>query len=489
MTEYIPSADQPLLGGTDGFRETVTTEPGPAKMNEETVALLTAAYVEECRENGFLGPVVIGRDTRPSGGRLQRAAMDGAIAAGAMTIDLDVAPTPVVQKVAHMLGGNAEIISASHGPETQNGVKYCFGATKPTKTQITDVSERYWAHVGNDLVIPRDRRVPDPKKPAVPAEESSRDFHVWYRKKLVENIAQEFGDRPLEGKRFVIDTARGAANAFTPEVFEMLGATVDRFACDTDGAINDGCGATDSRGVKQFLAENPAILYDKQFVGALLNDGDADRVVGVGAVWKDGKPQLVDLDGNIFLAKMAEGEPGVVGTEYINTGARAYITRMGVGFEQCPNGDANVTRALLQRQNNRHSWRRGGEASGHQIDTDWLTSGDGIRTAAWFACLAARQGSTFGDIRTSIPLWHERSEAIELANGDGRLILEHEAVQRAVAEVKTYENVRHVLRESGTDKVLRLFAESPHEQGAAFTMGLLRGAVEVAQKDLRSKHG
>jgi phosphoglucosamine mutase len=414
--------------------------------------------------------------------------MDGVIAAGAMTIDLDVAPTPVVQKVAGLLDGNAEIISASHGQQWQNGVKYCFGATKPTKAQITDVSERYWTHVNDGLVIPRDWREPDLNdKFAVSAKESSKDFHEWYREKLLENVRQEFGGLPLEGTRFVIDTARGAANNFTPEVFEMLGATVDRFACDTNGAINDGCGATDSRGVKRFLKENPDILHDKRFVGALLNDGDADRVVGVGAVWKDGQPQLVDLDGNIFLAKMAEGEPGVVGTEYINSGTKAYITRMGVGFEQCLNGDANVTRALLQRQNNRHSWRRGGEASGHQIDTGWLTSGDGIRTAAWFASLAVQQGQTFGDIHQSIPLWPERHDAIRLANGDGELILGHAAVKQAIARVEGHGGVRHITRPSGTEPALRLFTESQSQHDADYAMTLLQGAVEIAQEDIRRK--
>lgn len=445
--------EYPLLGGTDGFRDVATFEPGPGLMNPETVAGLTHALVEHQMEQGLEGTVVIAQDTRPSSDALRRAAIDGALASGAKEIlDLGILPTPGAQRIADKLGAIATVvITASHNPASDNGWKGMLGSRKPSGTVVRAISDRYWRQVESGLSIPTSSRTPSAESNAEATEE--------YISNIVSSISDEFGDLPLAGKRFVVDTANGAAMQVTPEVFRRLGAQVDEFCCDGSGLINDGCGAADLDGLKSFLANRPDIMSDPEFVGAVANDGDADRFMGLGIV--NGSP--VEITGNHAMEALAAHpkQPGIVGTIYTNGATTERLKAAGIDFEYCDNGDVFVTNALLSKQAVGQGWTRGGEFTGHLIDTAWLRSGDGVRAAAWFAAWAVSKDASFSNIHQEMPLLPEKMQKLKatgLPEGD---IQTHPAVMRAIKQsTSPHGATRFVVRPSGTEKgVVRVWAE------------------------------
>jgi phosphoglucosamine mutase len=156
---------------------------------------------------------------------------------------------------------------------------------------------------------------------------------------------------------------------------------------------------------------------------------------------------------------LAQGEPGIVGTEYTNSGLRRRLQDGAIEFEECPNGDIHVTKALRDRQAAGESWRRGGEFTGHLVDTDWLGSGDGVRMAAWLASYVVSRGMTLGDLHEEVPLWHERMGKVRAVQG--KKLLQTDMSQRLIEQARDElgENGRLIVRASGTEPVVRVWAE------------------------------
>jgi phosphoglucosamine mutase len=438
-------------------------------MNAETVAGATYALVSYQQDNHEQGPVVVARDTRPSGERLREAAICGALAGGAEVIDLDIAPTPAAQKIASEVGAMATVvITASHNPAKDNGWKGMPGHDKPAKDVVQAVSDRYWHQVDNGLVIPHDKVGEVSKRP---------DLLEGYSREVVASIAREFGDKPLGGRLFVVDGAYGAAQKITPDIFRQLGAEVAEFCCDGQGVINDNCGAADLRGLKRFLSQHSEITGDPRFVGAVANDGDADRVMGIG-MNTQGEP--VEINGNHMMRALAEGQPGIVGTEYTNSALVKHLEEQNVGFADCPNGDVYVTEALRKKQNQSRPWRRGGEFTGHLVDMDWLPSGDGVRMAAWYASYVVSKGWDFGQAHDDLPLWAETMRKISLGGADQHAVVGSPEVADALAKARSRlgDDGRIVFRPSGTEPVVRVWGESPDAQRIDGVVDVLSSAVQ-----------
>lgn len=452
---------QKVLGGTDGFRGQFTEVAGPGHINEETFSALSAALAEYSQDSGLDGPVVVARDTRPSGERLLQAVVDGLHATHVDVVDLDVAPTPVAQKIAQSLGAMATIVvTASHNPSTDNGWKGMIGNRKPDSDEVKAISNRYWDLVNGGF------------KPVIDIEEPAFNEHLLYRyvETAVEDIEAHFGEQPLANTLLVIDGAYGAGSLVSPELFRRLGAEVTEFACG-NGVINEGVGAADLSGLKNFLVQHPEITTDPRFIGAIAHDGDADRVMAIGAHPVEG---LVEITGNHFMWAMAQDEPGIVGTVYTNSGVIEALTPRGIDFEYCANGDRYVTQALLAKQAAGQDWTRGGEFTGHLIDTHWLSSGDGPHAGAWFASWVAQNGLRFHDVHDAVPLWHEQMEKVVLRDAElGELMLESTVLQDEIRKLETGSygaDIRIVARPSGTEPVFRLWAESEDKQ--ALTQGM-----------------
>lgn len=469
---------QETLGGTDGVRGRYTEDQTLGLMNESTVALLTYSLINIETEKGNDGPIIISRDTRPSSKNLKDAALSAAsLFSGHEVIDLDVAPTPTAQKVAEQLGALATVvITASHNPYTDNGWKGMPQGRKPYGTEVDNISERFWALADNGLAVPNVYGRTTSEKP---------ELLDWYADSVVEDITKEFGEKPLSDKLFVVDGSYGAGQELTPAILRRLGATVETFACDGQGLINDGCGAADLYGVKDYLAQHPEITFSPNFVGAVANDGDADRLMAIGVTWDNNIPILVEVNGNHVMSALAEPsygirEPGIVGTEYTNTGVKNWIEAKDIEFEYCANGDVNVTNSL--QRNREKGWRRGGEFTGHLVDLNWLTSGDGVRMAAWFAAYAATNGVTFGDIYQNLPLWAEKMSKVEFSDSTARKnIKQHPAVQAAItiAEAELGDSGRVVLRPSGTEPLVRIWGESLDKVKIGRIVSTLSGIVQL----------
>lgn len=446
-----------LLGGTDGFRGVATEEYGPGLMNQETLRGLTYELVAYQQEQKADGVVIVARDTRPSSAHLSQAVVEGALGRGAEVWDLGVAPTPTAQKIAAQSGAMATVVvTASHNTYTDNGWKGMLGAEKPSSDVVQTLSDRFWDGY-QDL-----RQIPRTIHQAIERPE----LKDWYLKKLARDIEETFGERPLLDKLIAVDGAFGAAQSLTPRLLRRLGADVVMFSCygNGNGIINDGCGAADLSGIKSFLADRPELTMHPDFLGAVANDGDADRFMGIGALpsHNGAAPRLVEINGNHAMLALAEKQAGIVGTEYTNSGLVQRLAQQGVEFAYCPNGDVNVTAALRAKQALGEPWTRGGEFTGHLIDTDWLPSGDGVRMAAWMAAYAAASGRTFGDIYQDLPLWSEHMVKIPYEHDSRNRIKQADRIASLLhtADETLGDNGRLIVRASGTEPVVRIWGES-----------------------------
>jgi phosphoglucosamine mutase len=440
-------------------------------MNPETVATLSYTLVEMQKEAGAGDLCVIGRDTRPSGPRLEEAAVAGALDAGATVLRLGVAPTPAILKTAQNLNAASAVsLTASHNPAKDNGWKGTLGSDKPVGPQVKDIDNRYWSIVEGGLAIPT-------QAPNIPERP---DLLENYKQAVVRNIEEEFGERPLEGKLLVVDAANGAAMNITPDVLRRLGATIEEFACDGLGLINKATGANDLSGLKKFLESRPDIVQNPNFVGAVANDGDADRMIGLGArVLPNGQMVFEEMEGNRVMELQAQGQPGIVGTDYTNDALIERLRAAGIGFEFCENGDANVTAALRKKQAEGQNWSRGGEFTGHHIDLNWLSSGDGVRMAAWLAAYAATKG-TFFELAQAMPLWPQVSEKIEVPKTEAERLLILQAVADVIADARqelAATGGRNITRPSGTEPIIRVWSCAPDERLAKAATQKIAAAI------------
>lgn len=469
---------QRSLFGTDGIRGEFTTDPTPGLMNVETVSLATLALAGQIDDSGRKKHIIIGRDTRESGAVLADAAIAGALMQpDTLVWDAGIAPTPAVQKAAAEMGASAVVITASHNPPEDNGWKGMIGSDKPTSRQTEELSRRFWRHVDSGVVIPRHLD----KTRLTPIDS---ELQNWYLEKVLTDIRYCFGaDKPLEGSLFVVDGAYGAAQSVTPDILRCLGANVEEFCCDGQGAINDGCGAANLSGLFNFLASRPDIVNSPRFVGALANDGDADRMMAMGVVRGESGAQLVEVNGNHTMWAHAQGEPGIVGTLYTNSGLTTALKQEGIGFEYCDNGDVYVTEALKRKREEGLMWRRGGEFTGHHVDLDWLSSGDGVRMAAWLAGYAATRNMTFGDLYQELPLWSEHMVKVRLNPGqNGKDIVASTGVQRMMSETteRLGDTIRFVVRPSGTEPVVRGWFECQNPADVDPTATAMESALQAA---------
>jgi phosphoglucosamine mutase len=326
--------------GTDGIRGVANAELGA-----ELVLALGRATARALPARSFL----VARDTRQSGPLLQAALSAGLASEGADVVDLGVLPTPGVAWHCARRQLPGAVISASHNPFTDNGVKiFASGGLK-----LPDAAE---AAVEDELdrVLSTDGRGPRaPTGHAVGRLSSDPDPVPAY----IDHLVGALEGRSLEGMRVVVDCANGAASAVAPAVLERLGATVDAVACEPDGTnINDGCGSTHP----EYVAAE--VLARGADIGLAL-DGDADRLV---AVDHTGTPAT----GDELLALFATDLSGrgrlagntVVVTVMSNLGFRLAMAGQGITVRETPIGDRYVLEEL-----NADGLTLGGEQSGHIV--------------------------------------------------------------------------------------------------------------------------
>lgn len=420
--------------GTDGIRGRV----GGPTINAEFALRLgyAAGRVLAQRQPGRGRPaVVIGKDTRISGYMLESALEAGLSAAGIDVLLAGPVPTPAVAYLARTLRLVAGIvISASHNPYHDNGIKFFSGNGMKLPDEVEAEIE---AKLDEQLDcvdsehLGRARRIDD-----------AAGRYIEFCKSAFPN------ELDLAGMSIVVDAAHGAAYHIAPHVFRELGAEVFSVGCQPDGFnINEGVGAMYPDHLVEEVRARGADL-------GIALDGDADRLQMVDAEGRlyNGDELLYVIVQDRLRLKPVEG---VVGTLMTNFGFEKRMQEMGIPFERAKVGDRYVLEMLLQK-----GWQFGGESSGHLLCLDQHTTGDGIIAALQVLQAMARSGETLAEQVGDLRMYPQNMVNVPLQPGvDWQ---SHQGLTAARKEVETMlaGRGRVLIRASGTEPKLRLMVEA-----------------------------
>jgi phosphoglucosamine mutase len=428
------------LFGTDGVRGVAGEFLTP-----ELVFALGRAAVQA---SGTSGPqVLVVRDTRISGEMFESAVCAGIAAAGGHALIAGVLPTPAASVLTRRLGLDlAVVISASHNPYQDNGIKFFDGGG-------IKLSER------QELEIERLVQSGGSKTGSSGRVRSLAGALDDYLREL-----SSHHQRDLKGVRVLLDCAHGATYRAAPLIYERLGASVEVIANEPDGVnINAGCGSTHPDQLVALMKEGS---YDVGFAF----DGDGDRVLAV-----DRTGGLVDGDemiarGALHLRERDELGGGVAVTVMSNYGFHQAMRNAGIEVAVTPVGDKNVVDELMKR-----GWMLGGEQSGHIVDVRFTPSGDGI--AASLLLLQALGGRELSESR-AVEKLPQRLINVTVADRDG--LERSSAVWEAVeSETRALDGRGRVLvRPSGTEPLVRVMAEAPSEAECEAVIQRLSAVVE-----------
>jgi phosphoglucosamine mutase len=427
--------------GTDGVRGRANADLTP----ELALALGRAAVgaLRATQAGGGAPLVVVGRDPRASGRLLESALVAGICSAGGDALLVGVVPTPAVAFLTRHYGAAAgAVISASHNPMPDNGIKF-FG---PEGFKLPDaLEERIEGALGA-----ADQAAPRPVAGEVGRVREAADAVEAYLAHLLDGIPD------LGGLRVVVDCANGAAATVAPEAYRRAGADVAAVAAEPDGEnINAGVGSTHPEHVQAAVREMSAHA-------GLAHDGDADRLIAV-----DERGELVD--GDVILAVAALDERArdrlptgtVVTTVMTNLGFKQAMASHGVEVVQTAVGDRYVLEAMRAGGHT-----LGGEQSGHIIFLDRATTGDGLLTALRLLAIMARTGRPLSDLAKVMRRLPQVLVNVRVADRDG--LTSSAAVTSAVAaaEAALGDRGRVLVRASGTEPLVRVMVEAETEAGA-----------------------
>ena len=447
-----------LRFGTDGIRGVANTELSP----EFALQLGRAAAK-------VLGgtKVLLGRDTRLSGPLLGHALAAGFMSAGVDVIDLSVVPTPAVAWASAHLGVPAAMISASHNPYADNGIKlFLAGGRKlpdaveaAIEAEVSRLSGSGWS--GLSSVVTGRAHGTSVGTTATPAFDLANGY--------ADALMATLGGRSLNGLTVVLDCANGAASTIGPTVIERLGARVVAMHDAPNGInINDNCGSTHPDSLRA------AVVREGADVG-LAFDGDADRVLAVdhtGAV-VDGD-QIIAMTAMDLKARRQLAHDTVVVTVMTNLGFKRAMTGAGINVVVTQVGDRYVLDAMESG-----GFNLGGEQSGHVILADHATTGDGLLTGVTMLDVIARSGRSLRDHAAVVERYPQvlRSvRGVDRSRLDGAERLWAEV---AAAEAELGEDGRVNLRLSGTEPVVRVMVEAPTEEAAEALCARLCAMVEA----------
>lgn len=421
------------LFGTDGVRGTANSFP----MTAEMALMLGAAVGRYFRnERGGVHRVVIGKDTRLSGYMFENALTAGLTSTGMNVLLLGPVPTPAVGLLTPSMRADLGImISASHNPAADNGIKF-FG---PDGFKLSDTVE---AEI--EALVSSGVRPAHPEN--IGRAKRIDDGRSRYQERVKNTLPS--GLR-LDGIKVVVDCANGAAYRTAPEILWELGATVIPLGVEPNGLnINDGCGSTKPQKAAAAVIENGAD------VGICL-DGDADRIILI-----DEKGQIADGDQIMALmaARWAEEERlaggALVATVMSNLGLERFLQGKGLRLERTQVGDRYVVEAMRK-----NGWNLGGEQSGHIVMTDYATTGDGLMAGMQFLAEMVRSGRPASELTRNFDPVPQLLENVRFSAG--QTPLDNDSVKSAIsdAEQQLVGKGRLLIRKSGTEPLIRVMAE------------------------------
>ena len=442
------------LFGTDGVRGRANTYP----MTAEMALRLGAAAGRYFRRDGSADHrVVIGKDTRLSGYMLENALTAGLTSTGMNVLLLGPIPTPAVGFLTRsMRAALGVMISASHNPHQDNGIKF-FG---PDGFKLSDEAEAEIEAMLEGEILPAQ---PENIGRAKRIDDALGRYGEYAKTTFPPGLR-------LDGLKVVIDCANGAAYKSAPQVLWELGADVIAVGISPNGKnINDRCGSTHT----ETAAE--AVVAHGAHVGICL-DGDADRVMIL-----DGAGQAAD--GDQIMAMMAarwadEGRlqgGALVATVMSNLGLERFLEARGLRLERTAVGDRYVVERMRAG-----GFNLGGEQSGHIVMTDYATTGDGLIAGLQFLAEMARTGKPASDLTRSFETVPQMLKNVRY--GAGSAPLEAASVKAIIAasEVRLKGKGRLLIRKSGTEPLVRVMAECEDEGLLVEVVDGIVAAVEAA---------
>jgi phosphoglucosamine mutase len=438
--------------GTDGVRGSANTELTP-----ELVLALGRAVARTITATTFL----IGRDTRKSGPMLQAALSAGLASEGADVVDVGVLPTPALAWLSTRRDLPAVVISASHNPFQDNGIKLFGGGGTKLSVEVERAIEDE-LHRVLDPSVKGPRPLEGHGVGTVRAEPDLGDAYLEY-------LLGTLDGRTLDGLRLVVDSANGSASALAARLFEGAGAEVVAIGCEPDGTnINAGCGSTATELLSGAVVEHGAQL-------GLALDGDADRLLAV-----DGTGALVDGDALLALFARDLADRGqlagntVVVTVMTNLGFRRAMDERGIHVKETDVGDRHVLAAI-----DKEGLSLGGEQSGHIIFRRLATTGDGLLTGLVLADLLARTGSSLVELLDGL-IEPVPQTLVNVKGVDTSLFAQVEAIAMAIEQEQAAmgDTGRVLVRPSGTEPVVRVMVECTEPGVAEATAGRLHALIE-----------
>lgn len=432
--------------GTDGFRGeagTVLTIKKACKIG----GFLGWYYNRKRREEGKTSPakIVIGKDTRRSGYMLEYALASAIAASGADAYLLHVTTTPSVSYITRVDGFDCGImISASHNPYTDNGIKLFSSDGEKAEDGVISLIEDYL----DDIPVSGETQLPYATGSAVGRVVD----YIVGRSRYIAYL-NSIGAHSIKGKRVGIDAANGSAWYIAKAVFETLGAEVHIINNSPDGLnINRNCGSTHTEGLVKLVKENSLDI-------GFAYDGDADRCVCV-----DEKGNVVDGDKIMYVCALYLKERGelspdeVVTTVMSNSGLYKALKNVGIGYAETAVGDKNVREYMAA-----HGNVIGGEQSGHIIFSKYATTGDGILTGLMVMEAIIAKNAPLSVLAEPVKLFPQTLINIKVTDKDAAL--SDSGVRSAIkdAENELGGNGRILVRASGTEPVIRIMSEAEDE--------------------------
>ena len=425
------------LFGTDGVRGLVNEFLTP-----ELAYHLGRAAASYFGQSVDRPTFLIGRDTRISGGMLENALASGICAVGGDVIILGEAPTPAIAYLVRQKGCTAGVvISASHNPYPDNGIKFFDGNGFKLSDAVEDEIEKLCIASADDCL-------PRPTKGDI--------GQIFYHQDWVEeyvNFVVSTSDM-LTGLKVVYDGAHGAASYVGPKILRQLGAEVVAINVTPTGTnINDNAGSTHLEGLQE------AVLREGAQVG-IANDGDADRCLMV-----DEKGQVLDGDQIMLLCGLHLKEQGklkenmIVGTVMSNIGFHKAAKELGMQTCSTAVGDRYVLEKMLAE-----GYSIGGEQSGHVIFLDYNSTGDGLLTAVQTLSIMKEKGKSLSELAGLMTKYPQLLVNVRVLTKAGWET--NTAIQDVIreAEEELGANGRILVRPSGTEPLIRVMAEGPEQE-------------------------
>ncbi len=439
------------LFGTDGVRGVANVELTP----ELAFKLGYAAAKYFCREKNDIPKIIIGRDTRRSGQMLEAALAAGICSAGGNAHLLGVMPTPAVSFLTSKVKANAGVvISASHNPFEDNGIKFF----SQTGHKLPDAVEDEIAAIVETPI--------DYSK----AASGSSVGQIFYEDGLAEMyikhiLSTAYAD--LKGLKIVMDCSNGANSAIAPVILSSLGAEVMPIFNEPNGInINNGCGSTHLEALQKKVVELGADV-------GIANDGDADRCLVV-----DENGEVLDGDQIMLICALELMRRNklkdnmLVTTVMSNVGMHKAMKEMGGQTVKTAVGDRYVLEEMIK-----NGYNLGGEQSGHIIFSEYAKTGDGILTAVQLLCAMVTNNKPLSEMAGIMTKYPQILLNVRVKNKNGWE--EKAAIQEVIKKYQEElgDNGQILVRASGTEPLIRIMAEGPKQQRLEEIAGLIADVV------------